>query len=315
MQARQLEVFCMLMRCGTVTGAAAMLNISQPALSQFLLHTEDQLGFKLFTRHRGKLVPTREAEELFPEAERIFAELAAIRRRTIDMRFGRTGLIRIAASAPPAMAIVPKALLAFRQTHPDVVVRSLIAPLVNVVEMVRTGDAPLGIVMNNLPRHGLEVETLGQAPLVCVLPTDHTLAEEDSLGFADILEYTLISYRADTFPGRLLASAAEAEGLAFSPQIEIDISITALPFVQNGFGVAIVDGLLPWEQFPGVVRRPLRPAMAVPVAILTSKDRPLTGSHEAMRDCLREACVRLLQDIGPSARYAFTDPRSATLCE
>ena len=61
MRARQLEVFCTLMRCGTVTGAAAMLNISQPALSQILLHAEDQLGFKLFNRVRGRLVPTQEA--------------------------------------------------------------------------------------------------------------------------------------------------------------------------------------------------------------------------------------------------------------
>ncbi|KQZ62140.1 transcriptional regulator [Rhizobium sp. Root149] len=295
MQARQLEVFCMVMRCGTVTGAAQMLNISQPALSQILRHAEDQLGFKLFTRVRGKLVPTREAEELYPESERIFAEIAALRRRTMDMRFGRTGLIRIAASAPPAMAIVPKAFSAFRHAQPDIVVRSLIAPLDNVVDMVRSGDAPIGIVMNNLPRHGIEVETLGNAELICIVPEDHRLARQEVIGFADIQDVPLISYRTDTLPGQLLSGAAEAQNLAFNPAFEIDISITALPFVRDGFGIAIVDGLLPWEQFPGLVRRTFLPRLTVPVALLTSKDRPLTGNHAAMRDCLRDACLKVLQ--------------------
>jgi DNA-binding transcriptional LysR family regulator len=301
MQARQLEVFCMLMRSGTVTGAAAMLNISQPALSQILLHAEDQLGFKLFTRVRGKLVPTREAEELYPEAERIFSELGALRRRTVDMRLGRTGLIRVAASAPPAMSIVPKALFAFRNAYPDIVVRSLIAPLDNVVEMVRSGDAALGIVMNNMPRHGIDTETLGYAELVCVLPENHHLAGLDKITFADIQSETLISYRADTLPGHLLATAAEAEDLSFNPSIEIDISITALPFIRDGFGVAIVDGLLPWEQFSGLVRRPFLPRITVPLALLTSKDRPLTGSHADMGEHLRTTCATVLKDKGAPA--------------
>ncbi len=294
MQARQLEVFCMLMRNGTVTGAAAMLNISQPALSQILLHAEDQLGFKLFDRVRGKLIPTREAEELYPECERIFSELSALRRRTTDMRFGRTGLIRVAASAPPAMSIVPRALLSFRASHPDIVVRSLIAPLVNIVDMIRDGDAPLGLVMNNKPRTGIDVETLGHTDLVCIVPERHPLAERPQIAFADLQNETLISYRAGTLPGRLLVAAAAAEKQIFNPAIEIDISITALPFVRDGFGVAIVDGLLPWEQFPGLVRRPLQQKISVPIALLTSRDRPLTGSHLAMRDDLRAACVAVL---------------------
>ncbi|AUX79583.1 LysR family transcriptional regulator [Sinorhizobium fredii] len=298
MQARQLEVFCMLMRCGTVTSAASMLNISQPALSQILLHAEDQLGFKLFSRIRGKLVPTREAEELYPECERIFAELGALRRRTTDMRFGRTGLIRVAASAPPAMSIVPKALLAFRAAHPDVVVRSLIAPLTNIVDMIQNGDAPLGVVMNDGARPGIEVETLGHAVLVCIVPENHRLSESAEIGFADLQNETLISYRAGTLPGRLLLSAAAAEKQMFNPAIEIDISITALPFVRDGFGVAIVDGLLPWEQFPGLVRRPLKQRTTVPIALLTSKDRPLTGSHSDMRDNLRDACAAVLNADG-----------------
>ena len=54
MRARQLEVFIAVMRAGTVTAAARMLNISQPALSQILLHTEDELGFTLFERVKGR---------------------------------------------------------------------------------------------------------------------------------------------------------------------------------------------------------------------------------------------------------------------
>ncbi|MCB1341793.1 MAG: LysR family transcriptional regulator [Pseudooceanicola sp.] len=281
------------MRCGTVTGAAAMLNISQPALSQILLHAEDQLGFKLFNRVRGRLVPTQEAEELYPEAERIFSELGALRRRTRDMRFGRTGLVRMGASAPPSMAIVPKALALFREAHPDIVVRSLIAPMLNVVDLVRNGDISLGIVMNNMSHHDLDVELVGQVDLVCLLPADHRLARAESIGFPDLVEETLISYRADTLPARLLSAAAEADNLEFSPSIEIDVSMTALPFVRGGLGVAIVDGLLPWDQFPDIVSLPVRPKITVPIAFLTSKDRPLTGGTALMRDYLREACVSL----------------------
>ncbi|PWC48975.1 LysR family transcriptional regulator [Azospirillum sp. TSA6c] len=297
MQARQLEVFCMLMRCGTVTGAAGMLNISQPALSQILLHAEDQLGFKLFDRVRGRLVPTQEANELYPEAERIFSELGALRRRTVDMRHGRTGLVRLAASAPPSMSIVPKALTAFREAHPDIVVRSLVAPIANIRDMLRSGDVLLGVAMDDMPHHDIDVETVGHAELVCLMPEGHRLAGRAELGFADLAEETLISYRVDTLPGRLLAGTLEAEGGVYAPAVEIDLSITALPFVREGIGVAVVDGLLPWTQFSGLVQRPFRPRIRMPIAILTSKERPLSGSHALMRDCIRKA-ARALEPNG-----------------
>jgi DNA-binding transcriptional LysR family regulator len=290
MQARQLEVFCMLMRFGTVTRAAAMLNISQPALSQILLHAEDQLGFKLFDRVRGRLVPTAQAQELYPQAERIFSQLGALKRRAVDMKLGRTGLVRIAASAPPSMSIVPRALSSFRAAHPDVVVRSLIAPMASVVEMLRSGDVALGMAMNDRPQHDLCVETVGHAELICVMPESCALARREAIRFADLRDQTLISYRADTLPAQLLTAAAEADGVGYAPAIEIDLSITALPFVRDGLGVAVVDGLLPWATFPGLITRPFLPRTRVPIAILTSKERPLSGNHALMRDHLRLAC-------------------------
>ncbi|MFO1148038.1 MAG: LysR family transcriptional regulator [Alsobacter sp.] len=293
MRARQLEVFCALMRCGTVTKAAAMLNISQPALSQILLHAEDQLGFRLFDRIRGRLVPTQEARDIYPQAERIFAQLDALSRRTLDMRLGRTGLVRLAASAPPSMAIVPRALSAFRAAHPDIVVRSMIAPVGQIVGMLRSGEVSLGIAMNDEPHHDIGVETIGRAELACVMPADHALAAREAVGFEDLAGETLISYRAGTLPARLLAAVAAAQGLPYLPAIEIDLSITAFPFVRDRLGVAVVDGLIPWDQFPGIVKRRFVPPTIVPITLMTRQDHPLSALDNVMRDHLRGACAAL----------------------
>ena len=89
MNARQIEVFRTIMRCGTLTAAAQALNVSQPALSQLLLHAEDQLGFRLFQRLHGRLTPTPEAHQLFPEAERLYRDLEGFRRFAVDLRHGK----------------------------------------------------------------------------------------------------------------------------------------------------------------------------------------------------------------------------------
>ncbi|MBP0616365.1 LysR family transcriptional regulator [Jiella mangrovi] len=292
MRARQLEVFCALMRAGTVTGAAAALNISQPALSQILLHAEDQLGFKLFNRVKGRLVATEEALELYPEAERVFGELAALRRRTADMRHGRTGLVRLAASAPPAMALVPDALAAFRHSHPNVVVRSQIAPVRHVVELLRDGEVALGIVMNDKPHQGIDVEKIGESELTCLVPKNHSLAARQAIGFADLANEALIAYHPEVLPGLLLSAIADAEGIEYAPSIEIDVSMSALPFVQSDQGIAIVDRLLPWDSFHGVTMIPFVPRTALPVAILTRTDHALGGAAATMREELCQAWAR-----------------------
>src|SRR5258708_31327643 len=114
MNARQLEVFRAIMRCGTLTGAAKALNVSQPALSQILLHTEDELGLKLFERLKGRLVPTPEAEQLFPEADRLFRDFDNLRRFASDLKHGKTGLLRLPSPPPPSPSMRPHALQPFR---------------------------------------------------------------------------------------------------------------------------------------------------------------------------------------------------------
>src|SRR5258708_14653119 len=144
MNARQLEVFRTIMRCGTLTSAARALNVAQPALSQILLHPEDELGFKLFQRLKGRLVPTPEAEQLFPETDRLFRAFDNLRRFASDLKHGTAGLVRLAASVPPSLSLVPGALKAFRAACPGVRLRSYVVPVATIVEMLAAGGPGLG---------------------------------------------------------------------------------------------------------------------------------------------------------------------------
>jgi DNA-binding transcriptional LysR family regulator len=65
MRLRHIEVVNAIRVTGTLKAAAALLSLTQPAVTQILQSAERQLGYALFERTRGKLVPTREAQRLF----------------------------------------------------------------------------------------------------------------------------------------------------------------------------------------------------------------------------------------------------------
>lgn len=291
MRARQLEVFTAVMRAGTVTEAARTLNISQPALSQILRHTEDDLGFALFEREKGRLRATAEALELYPEAERIFGELEGLRRKTSDLRHGRAGLVRVASSTPPAMSLLPLVLAAFRARHPEIAIRSNVAPLAALKVMLREGDAAMALALTDHVGPDIEVERLGTTGFCCLMRSDHPLANTEQIGLAQLAGEQVISYRSATRPWEELDMAARRAGLRFTPQLEFDSSISAVGFVQAGLGVAVVDSLLPWDQFAGLVNRPLANGPSLPLSLLTLAGKSLSRAEELMRAQIRTICA------------------------
>src|SRR5258708_22591989 len=101
MNARQLEVFRTIVRYRTLTAAAAALHVSQPAVSKVLRHLESQIGYKLFERVRGRLVPTAEAELLFKDADRIFPQIQVLKPFSNRIPAPPTALLPAAARPPP----------------------------------------------------------------------------------------------------------------------------------------------------------------------------------------------------------------------
>jgi len=114
MRLRHIEVFHAIKRSGSISRAAELLCISQPAVSQVLKHAEVQLGFKLFKLDRGRLQPTPEAEILGSAVEKVFQDLDAVQQVAMNLQRGATGRMRIGCLPAVGLNLLPLAVASHR---------------------------------------------------------------------------------------------------------------------------------------------------------------------------------------------------------
>ncbi len=107
MNLKQLSAFREVMLTGTVSEAARNLCRTQPAISSLIAGLEDDIGFKLFARRRGRLRPVPEAHFLFEEASEIIGRLDAAERTIKNVRDLDRGTIRIVSMAGPSVFMLP----------------------------------------------------------------------------------------------------------------------------------------------------------------------------------------------------------------
>src|SRR5690606_19395695 len=106
MNLRHMEVFRAVMLTGGVSGAAQLLHISQPAVSKMLMQSQRNLGFALFERVKGRLVPTSEAQALHAEIEALWRGVERVRDTTRELASPRSGSLTVGVSASLAAYLV-----------------------------------------------------------------------------------------------------------------------------------------------------------------------------------------------------------------
>src|SRR3954469_4187254 len=97
MNFRQLEIFRAVMISGSASRAAELLGITQPAVSRAVSDLEESLGFGLYDRVRGRLVPTPEGQLFFRDVSNSFVGLDRLRASAAQIRDFGSGSLRIAS--------------------------------------------------------------------------------------------------------------------------------------------------------------------------------------------------------------------------
>jgi DNA-binding transcriptional LysR family regulator len=301
MNLRQLEVFYAIMQSGTVTEAARMLNVSQPAVSGVLKHAEQRLGMKLFERIGGRLHPTPEATEMLPDVTDIFERMETLNRSMQEMKDGRTGRIVIATTPTLVNGFLPRALGLFRKDSPNlhVSLRSLPTPM--AIEAVELRHADMGLVYAPVPDGLLDSELLTTSEIVCVVPKAHKLARKKSISGDDLQGESVISLGATTMLGILIDEACRRAGTQ-TPKVNMEAgsSLTACLLVDAGAGVALVDRTAAaTRKFQNLAFRAFTPTVSVSIHLIYPRARPRSRATQNMSATLK----RIVADgeTGPKA--------------
>lgn len=171
MRLRHIEVFNAVMLTGSVSAAARMINVTQPAVSRTLQHAEIQLGFQLFQRVGGRLRPTDEAQTLYPHIERLFAQLDEVQRLSASLKAGRgKGELRVLTVLALSYEVFPRAMRLFREKHPTVRVHHEALHSPQIISSLVLQEADVGYVFSAVSHPALVQEQLADRHVVCVVP-------------------------------------------------------------------------------------------------------------------------------------------------
>lgn len=278
MDLRHLEVFNAVMRTGTTVGAAHFLGASQPTVSNTIRHLEDMLGFDLFDRTKGRLIPTEEAKLLFRQAQDVFAAFANTQRMVEEIQTNRRGSLTVVATPTVGNSILPTVVAAFARPAPEVKVIIEIDQLQQVIQMVERGAADVGVAVNPFSLPTIGIEPLVRAPMVCVLAKDHPLAARKVVSPLELAGLPLISFSRDTVLGRQIEVAFAKHGCARKINIEVRYCETACALAQSGAGIAVVDPfvLMSAAAFPGLAVRAFAPRIETKLCLIRPKLRRLS---------------------------------------
>ncbi|EPT9322139.1 LysR family transcriptional regulator [Vibrio parahaemolyticus] len=293
MNLRQLEVFYAIMQAGTVSGAARSLHVSQPNVTRVLAHTEQQLGFALFERVKGRLVPTQEAKALLPEAEKVYQQLGQFRSLTNKVKQG-TQHLRV--GAPPVLAahlLAPTVALLSKEhgisfelltANRDELCSGLLKHELDVA--IAFGEETPPAIMG----HVLLKENLALiAPKSAAIPAEKTVILEELISH----DLPIIGLDSRDPLGLLLHQTLSARDEHYQHAITVRSYSAAAELVKHQAGFAIVD---PWtaklyRQDDAVSVHALEPNMSFSVSILFAEHTPQSIATKQFITALKQQMV------------------------
>ncbi len=145
------KVFYYAAKTGSITGAAAELSITQPAVSQSMKQLESLLGVKLFTRTAKGIRLTHEGDALFPYVAKGYESISQGERKVKELLDLDLGEIRIGASDMTLKYYLLPYLEKFHVQYPKIKVTVYNSPTPETLSAMAEGKIDFGIVSSPLP--------------------------------------------------------------------------------------------------------------------------------------------------------------------
>lgn len=297
MNLRRLKYFVKIVDVGSLTQAADLLHIAQPALSQQLATLEGEVHQQLLLRTKRGVTPTEAGKVLYRHAQLILRQCD---HALVDMQAASRGLsgsvsIGLAPGTMAATLALPL-LRSLRARHPGIV------PYLNenygttLSELVMSGRMDLAVLYGGrVSVHGLQFLPLLREPLFLVGPQSRP-APPETVAVQALANFDLYLPRAYNYVRRLIDEAFASAGVTPRVVAEIESASTLAAVIRDGLGATIVPSSMARElvvECDAWQARIVEPVIQAPLALCQSDHLPLSESAQAVKEILLELVAEI----------------------
>lgn len=275
---RQVDAFRTVLSTGTVTEAAEMLGISQPAVSRLISDFESAVDFRLFRRVGRVLEPTEEAHLLVAEVRQAVSGMEHIKETVTAIR--RFGHARLTLATTPTFSTLtaPGLIGRFAQARPDSMIKMEIGPADDAVEWMVSQSYDFGISNTENRNPAFDSLMIADENAYCVVPDGHPLAARRLVQAEDLADERFISYFSSSRFRFEIDSFFDTQGVSRRLQYETRTTDAICRLVAAGLGVSVVGSSAAYLQtLPGCIALPFNAPLRFRAILIWSNRRPLTA--------------------------------------
>jgi DNA-binding transcriptional LysR family regulator len=297
MDIKLLEAFKAVIETRSVTQAANIIGVTQPAVSAQIAKLEEIIGFRLFDRAGGRLTPTNDGLSFYGEVTKVIGGIAQLERSAEDIRKGNLGRLVIASNPSAGISLLPQLVAEFRAEHPHVAIKLITRNSEDVRSLFPSQLCDVGIAELPIDYQGI---TTIKYRLSCmaILSKGNSLAARSVITPTDLSGLPFFAISRERLSHHALRNAFADAGAEFNVIGEAELFASICGLVAAGGGVSVVD---PWSAKAwgaGIVVRPFEPLIPYEIGVFHAADRrPSAISAEFM-----SVVDRHLRNMGATAR-------------
>jgi len=276
MKFQQLNAFKAVYELGTMTAAAEHIHVTQPAISRLISSLEHQLGFKLFQRIKGKLLPSDQGVAFFVELSKAFSAIESLEDSARDIRAHHYGSLHISAFPLLSNSFLPQIFGQFIQQSSKLKASLMSYRSEEVLRRCEIQSCDVGFSQNKSA--SLSVNAMAvTGDCVCIVPASSVLATKEQLSPADLADFPFIRYEREDPTMQDLDEVFRQAGIVRNDILEVSFANVATTLVAKGLAAAIVDpfsALQAKESGSDLVVVPFYPRISYQFYILCPALRP-----------------------------------------
>lgn len=240
MKLKSIEAFCVAVEEKSISAAARRIYLSQPTVSERLSELEREARVQLLERSRHGVQVTAEGAAFYKQARKVLDEANVLHSVVQNLQNKRDIKLRFASCMTVGERLLPEWLWRFKQDMPEIVPLVYMGNDPQTLSLVRSGEAPIGIVASDECHEYFESTPILYDQLVVAVAPTHPWARQHIVP-ADLSKVAFISREKGAAIRRLIERTLEERDEQIELNIHMELgSITAIKeVVEEGWAFSI----------------------------------------------------------------------------